>query len=156
MSSRSKFIDGKLVLPEFQIGQADPKKTVRKPELAFEVEGDSGELADLIKAEYQRVVEPFKAAQLATFIPFRPRPITLPNALSPNASLSLTIRVRHQSPEPDEDLKSCRLVIDPDYRPARTVSLDPRSLTLVEGQRASKGLTITIADRVGSPSCPKR
>ena len=114
-----KIADGKLVLPEFQIGQIDPKKTVRKPELAFEVDGDPQELSELIRSEYQRVAEPFKAAQLATFIPFRPRSIALPNALSPNAALSLTIRVKHQAPEPVEDLKSCRLVIDPDYRPAR-------------------------------------
>ena len=66
MSSRSNSPTASSCLPEFQIGQADPKKTVRKPELAFEVEGDSGELADLIKSEYQRVVEPFKAAQLAS------------------------------------------------------------------------------------------
>ena len=81
-----KIADGKLVLPEFQIGQIDPKKTVRKPELAFEVDGDSQELSELIRSEYQRVAEPFKAAQLATFIPFRPRSIPLPNALSPNAA----------------------------------------------------------------------
>jgi hypothetical protein len=149
-----KIADGKLALPEFQIGPSDLKKTVRKPELAFEVEGESGELSQLIRSEYERVAEPFKAAQLATFIPFRPRPIAPPNALSSNAALSLTIRVRHQSPEPDEDLKSCRLVIDPDYRPARTISLDPRSLTLVEGQRAPKELTITVADRIGPSPKP--
>jgi hypothetical protein len=151
-----KVADGKISLPEFQIGQSDPRKTVRKPELSFEVEGDPGELSELIRSEYQRVAEPFKAAQLATFIPFRPRPIALPNALSPNATLSLTIRVKHQAPEPDEDLKSCRLMIDPDYRPARTISLDPRSLTLVEGQRSPKGLTITIADRIGPPLNPDK
>jgi hypothetical protein len=142
-----KVVDGKLMLPEFQIGQSDPKKTVRKPEIAFEVDGDPRELAELIESEYRRVAEPFKAAQLATFIPFRPRPIPMPNALSPNAALSLTIRVRHQSPEPDEDVKPCRLVMDPDYQPARSIVLDPRSLTLVEGQRSPKGLTITVVDR---------
>ena len=82
-----KFADGKLVLPEFQIGQTDPKKTVRKPDWPLRSKEISGELSELIKSEYQRVVEPFKAAQLATFIPFRPRPIPLPNALSPNAAL---------------------------------------------------------------------
>src|SRR5438045_3318079 len=96
-----KLSDGKLALPEFQIGQIDPKKTVRKPELAFEVNGDSQELSELIKSEYERVAEPFKAAHLATFIPFRPRPITMPNTLSPNTALSLTIRVKHQAPDPD-------------------------------------------------------
>ncbi len=151
-----KVADGKIVLPEFQIGQVDPKKMVRKPELAFEVDGDSQELSELIRSEYQRVAEPFKAAQLATFIPFRPRSIPLPNALSPNAALSLTIRVKHQAPEPVEDLKSCRLVIDPDYRPARAIVLDPRSMTLVEGQRSPKRLAITIADRTGSPLKPEK
>ena len=81
-----KVVDGKLVLPEFQIGQSDPKKTVRKPELTFEVAGDPREVSELIAAEYRRVAEPFKAAQLATFIPFRPRPIPLPSALSPGAA----------------------------------------------------------------------
>jgi hypothetical protein len=119
-----RVVDGKLVLPEFQIGQSDPKKTVRKPELAFEVDGDPRELSELIASEYRRVAEPFKAMQLATFIPFRPRPVPLPGALSPNAALALTIRVRHQSPEPDEDVKPCRLTIDPDYQPARSIALD--------------------------------
>src|SRR5262249_47292614 len=142
-----KVVDGKLALPEFQIGQSDPKKTVRKPELSFEVAGDPRELAERIESEYRRVAEPFRAAQLATFIPFRPRPIPVPDALSPNVALSLTIRVRHQSPEPDEDAKPCRLVMDPDYQPARSIPLDPRSLTIVEGQRSAKGLTITVVDR---------
>ena len=35
-----KVVEAKLALPEFQIGQSDPKKTVRKPELSFEVAGD--------------------------------------------------------------------------------------------------------------------
>src|SRR5262249_21305137 len=48
-------------------------------------------------------------------------------------------------------VKPCRLVIDPDYQPARSIVLDPRSLTLVEGQRSTKGLTITVNDRTGSP-----
>jgi hypothetical protein len=151
-----KVVDGKLVLPEFQIGQSDPKKTVRKPELAFEVGGDSLELSELIRSEYHRVAEPFKAAQLATFIPFRPRPIPMSTALSPNAVLTLTIRVRHQSPEPDEDTKDCRLVLDPDYQPARTIVLDPRSMTLVEGQRSPKGLIITVHDRSESPPKPEK
>ena len=47
-------------------------------------------------------------------------------------------------------------MIHPDYRPARAILVDPRSMTLVEGQRASRGLTITIADRVGSPLMPEK
>src|SRR5262249_57069618 len=58
--------------------------------------------------------------------------------------------------EPDEDVKPCRLVMDPDYQPARSIALDPRSLTLVEGQRAPKGLTISVVDRSDASVKPEK